>query len=188
MHKYIRKYQDKNGKWVYVYHEQGLPPKNMTINEFPQTTAKEPSIPVIEHAEHEKGLPIKRIIMLQNIEQNPHMPQSDYANARQSSVPNIGEDIVWAARHKTLSRKISGIKANKDGEIQTIPAKAMKDLCETLGLPVSMGSYNEKIGIAIGARNKGTAKAHYKPSKAVINLTRTFGAGSLAHGRYIRYK
>lgn len=44
MHKYIRKYQDKNGKWVYVYHEHGLSPKNMTINEFPQTTAKESSI------------------------------------------------------------------------------------------------------------------------------------------------
>lgn len=96
MHKYIRKYQDKNGKWVYVYHEHGLSPKNMTINKFLQITAKEPSIPVIKHAEHEKDLPIKRIIMLQSIEQNPHMPQSDYVNARQSGVPNIGKNIVWA--------------------------------------------------------------------------------------------
>jgi hypothetical protein len=35
--------------------------------------------------------------------------------------------------------------------------------------------------IAVGARGKGIAKAHYEPSKAVINLTRTFGAGPLAH-------
>lgn len=127
MHKYIRKYQDKNGKWVYVYHEHGLSPKNMTINEFHEKTAKEPSLPVIEHEEHEKDLPIERVIMSRNIEQNPHMPQADYVNARLSAVPNVGEDIVGAARHKAVSRKISDMKLDKDGEISPIPAKVIKE-------------------------------------------------------------
>lgn len=60
-------------------------------------------------------------------------------------------------------------------------ASSFKDLTEILGLPEEMGSFNGRLGLAIGARGKGTALAHYEPSTKVINLTRKGGVGSLAH-------
>ena len=60
-------------------------------------------------------------------------------------------------------------------------AYAMKDLTEALGLPESMGSYNGRLGFAVGARGKGKALAHYEPELSTINLTRASGVGSLAH-------
>lgn len=38
-----------------------------------------------------------------------------------------------------------------------------------------------RLAIAFGSRGKGNALAHYEPSRAVINLTKMKGAGSLAH-------
>lgn len=60
-------------------------------------------------------------------------------------------------------------------------AEAFKDLTDILGLPEEMGSFNGKLGLAIGARGKGSAMAHYEPDTNVINLTRKNGVGSLAH-------
>lgn len=60
-------------------------------------------------------------------------------------------------------------------------SNSFKDLTDVLGLPEKMGSFNGKLGLAIGARGKGTALAHYEPSTKVINLTRKNGVGSLAH-------
>lgn len=60
-------------------------------------------------------------------------------------------------------------------------SNAFNDLTEILGLPSEMGSFNGRLGLAIGARGKGTALAHYEPSTHVINLTRKNGVGSLAH-------
>ncbi len=60
-------------------------------------------------------------------------------------------------------------------------ANSFKDLTDILELPEEMGSFNGKLGLAIGARGKGTALAHYEPSTNVINLTRKGGVGSLAH-------
>lgn len=60
-------------------------------------------------------------------------------------------------------------------------ANSFKDLTDVLGLPEQMGSFNGRLGLAIGARGKGRAMAHYEPAKKVINLTRKNGVGSLAH-------
>lgn len=43
------------------------------------------------------------------------------------------------------------------------------------------GTELKSLGIAFGARGGGRASAHYEPEKAVINLTKMKGAGSLAH-------
>jgi len=37
------------------------------------------------------------------------------------------------------------------------------------------------LGLALGARGRGKAAAHYEPAKHIINMTRDKGAGSLAH-------
>lgn len=58
---------------------------------------------------------------------------------------------------------------------------ALSDLTDVLGLPHQMASFNGRLGLAFGARGKGTAMAHYEPSLRVINLTRKNGVGSLAH-------
>lgn len=57
----------------------------------------------------------------------------------------------------------------------------LKDMADVLGIPDKAVSLNGELGIAFGARGSGKALAHYEPSRIVINLTKTGGAGSLAH-------
>jgi hypothetical protein len=55
------------------------------------------------------------------------------------------------------------------------------DLAELLGVPPKAMSLNGMLGLAIGAQGGGNAAAHFVPGVNEINLTRTSGAGSLAH-------
>jgi|GEM_PF-3291121 len=58
---------------------------------------------------------------------------------------------------------------------------ALMDLSGTLGVPPKALSLNGELGFAFGARGGGRFAAHYEPVKVVINLTKTQGAGALAH-------
>jgi hypothetical protein len=58
---------------------------------------------------------------------------------------------------------------------------AMLDLSHATGLDPSELSLGGKLALAIGARGRGKANAHYEPSLRVINLTKEHGAGSLGH-------
>ncbi len=58
---------------------------------------------------------------------------------------------------------------------------ALMDLADATGKSPRAMSLNGELGIAFGARGGGNASAHYEPEKIVINLTKTQGAGSLAH-------
>ncbi len=58
---------------------------------------------------------------------------------------------------------------------------ALMDLAEVLGLPSQAMSLNGSLGLSLGARGSGKAAAHFEPDSLVINLTKTKGAGSLAH-------
>lgn len=60
-------------------------------------------------------------------------------------------------------------------------SEAFADLADMTGLPDSAMSLGGVLGLAIGARGKGTARAHYEPETRVINLTRKSGVGSLCH-------
>lgn len=57
------------------------------------------------------------------------------------------------------------------------------DLAEILNLPPKALSLNGELGIAFGAQGhgKGSGAAHYIPAFKEINLTKDYGAGSLAH-------
>jgi molybdopterin converting factor small subunit len=57
------------------------------------------------------------------------------------------------------------------------------DLAEVLGLPPRAIGLNGDLALAFGARGQGlqSARAHYESDRAVINLTKENGAGSLAH-------
>lgn len=61
---------------------------------------------------------------------------------------------------------------------------ALMDLASVLGCAPHALSLNGTLGLAFGARGrggKGAAAAHFEPVEIVINLTRTNGAGALAH-------
>lgn len=58
---------------------------------------------------------------------------------------------------------------------------ALMDLSRIVGVPPRALSLNGSIGIAFGARGSGWASAHFEPDTLVINLTKTRGAGALAH-------
>lgn len=58
---------------------------------------------------------------------------------------------------------------------------AFMDLASAIGKSPKAISLNGELAMAFGARGGGKAMAHYEPSKIVINLTKTQGAGSLAH-------
>jgi Large polyvalent protein associated domain 23/Large polyvalent protein-associated domain 1 len=58
---------------------------------------------------------------------------------------------------------------------------SLHDLAEILGVPARAMSLNGMLGLAIGAQGGGLAAAHFVPGVNEINLTRTSGAGSLAH-------
>ena len=60
-------------------------------------------------------------------------------------------------------------------------AEAMVDLADVLQFPDSAIGLNGTLGLAIGARGRGSAMAHYEPDLKVINLTRKNGVGTLAH-------
>lgn len=57
------------------------------------------------------------------------------------------------------------------------------DLADVMGVPPRAISLDGDLALAFGARGHGlsSARAHYEPAKAVINLTKMNGAGSLAH-------
>ena len=55
------------------------------------------------------------------------------------------------------------------------------DLAKLIGVSPKALSLNGELGIAFGARGSGNFAAHYEPGEIVINLTKTMGAGSLAH-------
>lgn len=60
---------------------------------------------------------------------------------------------------------------------------ALMDLAEIIGIPSRAIGLNGDLALAFGARGQGLsgARAHYEPDRAVINLTKVNGAGSLAH-------
>jgi len=58
---------------------------------------------------------------------------------------------------------------------------ALMDLADIVGVPPKAISLNGSLGVAFGARGSGSASAHFEPVDVIINLTKTRGAGTLAH-------
>jgi hypothetical protein len=58
---------------------------------------------------------------------------------------------------------------------------SLMDLSNLLNIPPRAISLNGELGLAFGARGSGKFSAHYESGQVVINLTKTRGAGSLAH-------
>lgn len=75
-----------------------------------------------------------------------------------------------------------GYMSQADREFHTKALEeATHDLVDVLGIDPKQASFNGRIGIAMGARGRGNAAAHYEPGRHAINITRVSGAGSYAH-------
>lgn len=59
--------------------------------------------------------------------------------------------------------------------------EAFKDMAEVLGMDEKDVTIKGRLALAIGARGKSHAMAHYEPLSTIINLTRASGIGCLAH-------
>ena len=59
--------------------------------------------------------------------------------------------------------------------------QAFFDLAEVLQLPIEMTSGQGELAVAVGARGRKDALAHFEFGEKVINLTKAKGFGSLAH-------
>lgn len=64
---------------------------------------------------------------------------------------------------------------------------ALIDLAWAIGLPCAEMTFCGRLSLAFGARGHGKAAAHYEPGRRVINLTKTNGAGCLAHEWFHAY-
>ncbi|NMG71856.1 hypothetical protein DNK49_19170 [Azoarcus communis] len=58
---------------------------------------------------------------------------------------------------------------------------ALRDLADVVGIPPRAVSLDGTLGLGFGSRGSGRASAHFESDTLVINLTKTRGAGSLAH-------
>ncbi|MCC7334439.1 MAG: hypothetical protein IT422_05065 [Pirellulaceae bacterium] len=100
---------------------------------------------------------------------------------------SVTSDPNKATKHMVGTMGLRGVQWGNtvtDEERKHHAAKAVEaltDLADTLGLHPNDIALEGKLGLAIGARGKGLAAAHYEPGSQVINLTRANGVGTLAH-------
>lgn len=111
---------------------------------------------------------------------------------RKTNEPRQGKD--WREGNRDVSAdefiKAFGFRGVQFGNWETQEDRqrnlneaydALMDLASSLGVSPETLSLNGSLGMAFGARGGGKANAHYEPGEIVINLTKTKGAGSLAH-------
>lgn len=70
---------------------------------------------------------------------------------------------------------------NERQQVLNLAFDAFHDLAAAVGIDPMAVSLNGTLAIAFGSRGTGKAAAHYEPQRAVINMTRLRGAGTLAH-------
>lgn len=75
---------------------------------------------------------------------------------------------------KYVSQKDRGLHVESAHE-------ALSDLSDVLNVPLEDISLSGRLGLAFGARGRGSAAAHYETDQFNINITKKLGGGSLAH-------
>lgn len=60
-------------------------------------------------------------------------------------------------------------------------AAAMMDLSDVVGIDAKYLAFDGRLALALGARGRSKALAHYEPVQRVINITKMKGGGSLGH-------
>ena len=178
----------KDGKWKYavVLDDKYAPRMKTAYNTMPYTLAegfetKEEAEKYIEEHRGEIDARVEEV--------KKRRREFVYFNGRKG--PRVGEDYrkgedVTAEqfREQFGFRGVQfGIWTNqRDRQAAVNNAfDGFMDLARVLGVSPRALSLNGELGIAFGARGGGRASAHYELNEVVINLTKTKGAGSLAH-------
>lgn len=99
-------------------------------------------------------------------------PVADANPARVRSTFNLREVDFGQAGYMT--------QADREHHVKQLEG-ALHDLVDVLGLPPAQVSFHGRLGVALGARGRGKAAAHYEPGRAAINITKFAGGGALAH-------
>lgn len=100
-----------------------------------------------------------------------------------------GKDVSSEQFHKAFGFKAGefgnwvkqGVNAKQRQGMINGAYDALMDLSDIIGVPPQALSLDGELSIAFGARGSGKFAAHYEPDALVINLTKTRGAGTLAH-------
>ena len=104
----------------------------------------------------------------------------DYRNGKDVTSEQFAE--TFGFRGGQFGKWVNQGEGRKDRQGMLNQAyDALMDLADIVGIPPRAVSLNGTLGLAFGARGSGTASAHYEPDTLVINLTKTRGAGVLAH-------
>lgn len=76
----------------------------------------------------------------------------------------------------------AGYMTQADREYHTKALEgAFHDFSEVMGVDPEILSFSGRLGVAMGARGRGKAAAHYETGRHVINITKFRGGGTLAH-------
>lgn len=101
----------------------------------------------------------------------------DYRNGKNATAEDFQN--TFGIKRGTFGKWVKQGKERQDMLNGTYDA--LMDLANITGVPPRALSLEGKLGFAFGANGRGKAMAHYEPDEVVINLTKTKGAGSLAH-------
>ena len=116
---------------------------------------------------------------LRSAENRPRVGK-DYRKGRDITVDEF--QAVFGFRGGEFGKWVQQGKGDKDRQaLLNNTHDALMDLAAILNVPPRAMSLNGTLGIALGSRGSGWASAHFEPSNLVINLTKTRGAGTLAH-------
>lgn len=130
-----------------------------------------------EHQEDlEKALERWKDVPNERKESNSPRVGADHRNGADVSAQQFSE--AFGFRGVQFGNYVEGPRRQRD---LNEAYDALMDMAGIIGVPARALSLNGKLGLAFGARGSGKALAHYEPGNVVINLTKTEGAGSLAH-------
>ncbi len=119
------------------------------------------------------------------IETRPHLKNinqsgiPDYANGRVIT----GDDFLADFGFRAVEFG-NWVDQKERAVIVRMAYNSLHNLASVLDLPSKAIGLGGKLALAFGARGRGGSRApsaHYEPTRQVMNLTRTKGAGSLAH-------
>lgn len=105
---------------------------------------------------------------------------SDHRNGKDATPEMFMDSFGYRGVEFGLWVKQGGSKSDRQGMLNAA-YDALMDLSAILKVPPKALSLNGTLGLGFGSRGSGWASAHYEPDTLVINLTKTRGAGALAH-------
>lgn len=115
------------------------------------------------------------------VPERPHLDEIQRIGADIRNGRNVtGEDFVNDFGFRGVEFG-NWVASDERQRMVNIAYDALHDMAAVIGVPVKALSLDGQLGLAFGARGSGGARAHYEPSRLVINMTKLSGAGSLAH-------